>query len=158
MLDKNALAGEYDDPALADMVGQGMMKLPDFRTAEEVCEDFLHELYIYLTTKLRGEMTPSTYDTIPMECWITLPAIWSDEAKDATLNAARKAGFGSRPDDAIFTIAEPEAAAIATLKKYSGINAFNQIRVCIHLKIQSPQLRKSARRPYTYLRLRRWDC
>jgi hypothetical protein len=158
LLDKNALAGEYDDPALADMVGQGMMKLPDFRTAEEVCEDFLHELYIYLTSKLCEEMTQSTYDTTPMECWITLPAIWSDEAKDATLNAARKAGFGSRPDDAIFTIAEPEAAAIATLKKYSGFNAFNQIKVCIHSKIQSLQLRKSARRPYTYLRLRRWDC
>lgn len=132
MLDKNALVGEYDDPALADMAGQGMMKLPDFRKAEEVCEDFLHELYIYLTSKLRQEMTESTYDTTPMECWITLPAIWSDEAKDATLNAAWKAGFGSRPDDAIFTIAEPEAAAIATLKRYSGFNALNQIKVCMH--------------------------
>lgn len=151
LLDKNALVGEYDDPALADMAGQGMMKLPDFRKAEEVCEDFLHELYIYLTSKLCQEMTESTYDTTPMECWITLPAIWSDEAKDATLNAARKAGFGSRPDDAIFTIAEPEAAAIATLKRYSGFNALNQIKVCIPSKIQSPQLTRSARRPYTYL-------
>ncbi|OBT74750.1 hypothetical protein VF21_06621 [Pseudogymnoascus sp. 05NY08] len=128
LLDKNALVGEYDDPALANMAGQGVMKLPDFRKAEEVCEDFLHELYIYLTSKLREEITENTYDATPMECWITLPAIWSDEAKDATLNAARKAGFGSRPDDAIFTIAEPEAAAIATLKAYSGLDALNQIK------------------------------
>ncbi|KIN04334.1 hypothetical protein OIDMADRAFT_159767 [Oidiodendron maius Zn] len=135
LLDKNALVGEYDDPALADMVGQGMMKLPDFRKAEEVCEDFLHELYIYLTSKLCEEMTEKTYDTTPMECWITLPAIWSDEAKDATLNAAKKAGFGSRPDDAIFTIAEPEAAAIATLKMYSGFNALNQIKPNDHILI-----------------------
>ena len=130
MLDKNALAGEYDDPALADMVGQGMMKLPDFRTAEEVCEDFLHELYIYLTSKLCEEMTQSTYDTTPMECWITLPAIWSDGAKDATLTAARNAGFGNRVGDEVFTIAEPEAAAIATLKSYSGTNALNAVKVC----------------------------
>ncbi|KAH8650615.1 Hsp70 family protein-like protein [Tricladium varicosporioides] len=135
LLDKNALVGEYDDPALADMAGRGMMKLPDFRKAEEVCEDFLRELYIYLTSKLCQEMTQSTYDTTPMECWITLPAIWSDEAKDATLNAARKAGFGSRPDDAIFTIAEPEAAAIATLKGYSGCNALNQIKPDDHILI-----------------------
>jgi hypothetical protein len=151
LLDKNALIGAYDDPALADMAGQGMMKLPDFRKAEEVCEDFLHELYIYLVSKLREEITEETYDATPMECWITLPAIWSDEAKDATLNAARKAGFGSRPDDAIFTIAEPEAAAIATLKAYSGFNALNQIKVCSPSKIETPQLTRSAKRPYTYL-------
>jgi len=138
LLDKNALVGKHDDPALADMVGQGMMKLPDFRKAEEVCEDFLHELYIYLTLKLRQELTESTYDNTPMECWITLPAIWSDEAKDATLHAARKAGFGSRPGDDIFTIAEPEAAAIATLRNYSGFNVLNQIKVCISSMMENP--------------------
>jgi hypothetical protein len=145
LLDKNAYVGEYDDPALSDMAGQGMMKLPDFRKAEEVCEDFLRELYIYLTSKLEDEITKSTYDTTPMECWITLPAIWSDEAKDATLNAAKKAGFGSRPNDAVYTIAEPEAAAIATLKRYSGFNALNPIKVCIISKILIPQLTRSAR-------------
>lgn len=151
LLDQNALVGEYDDPALADIADHGMMKLPNFRTAEEVCQDFLHELYTYFTTKLREEMTEKTFDITPMECWITLPAIWSDEAKDATLNAARKAGFGSRPDDAIFTIAEPEAAAIATLKAYSGFNAWNPIKVCRPPKVQYPKLTKPAQRPYTYL-------
>ena len=136
LLDKNAFAGDYDDPALADLAGEGMMKLPSFRKAEEVCQDFLHELYLYLTGKLCQEMTESTYNTTSMECWITLPAIWSDEAKDATLNAARNAGFGGRLGDTIFTIAEPEAAAIATLKRYSGLNALNQIKVCMPSRIQ----------------------
>jgi len=128
-----------------------MMKLPAFREAEGVCEDFLHEMYKYLIEELSGMLSKETYDATPMECWITLPAIWSDEAKDATLNAARKAGFGSRPGDTIFTIAEPEAAAIATLKGYSGINALNQVRVWIQIKMQSSQLIRSARRTYTYL-------
>jgi len=74
-------------------------------------------------------MTAATYDMTPMECWITLPAIWSEEAKDATLNAAKKAGFGGRPIDEVYTIAEPEAAAIATLKRYSGPNTLNSVKV-----------------------------
>jgi molecular chaperone DnaK (HSP70) len=76
-------------------------------------------------------MTDLTFNNTPMECWITLPAIWSDEAKDATLQAAKRAGFGNRPGDDVFTIAEPEAAAIATLKKYSGSSSdvFNPVKV-----------------------------
>jgi molecular chaperone DnaK (HSP70) len=115
------------------MSGHGMMQLPHFRDAKGVCEDYLHEVYLYVSSKLRQQMTDSTYVNTPMECWITLPAIWSEEAKDATLNAARNAGFGSRPGDEIFTIAEPEAAAIATLRTYSGQDAFNPIKVCIYI-------------------------
>lgn len=107
------------------------MRLPDFRDANGVCEDFLREVYLYLSLKLRQQMSDSTFKMTPMECWVTLPAIWSEEAKDATLKAAKSAGFGSRPGDTIFTIAEPEAAAIATLRKYSRPNALNPIKVCL---------------------------
>ncbi len=132
LLDKNAAAGEYDDPALSKMAGSGMLQLPAFRNAAGVCEDFLHEVYLHLSTKLRLQMTDLTFDNTAMECWITLPAIWSDEAKDATLTAARNAGFGSRPGDEVFTIAEPEAAAIATLKRFSNPDALNPIKVCVY--------------------------
>ncbi|KAH9223806.1 Hsp70 family protein-like protein [Leptodontidium sp. 2 PMI_412] len=128
LLDKNALAGDYDDPALLNMTGQGMMRLPRFRTAPEVCEDFLRGVYEYVSSKLRRQMTDIVYDNTPMECWVTLPAIWSEEAKVATLEAAKKAGFSNRPGDEIFTIAEPEAAAIATLKMYSHTDSFNKIK------------------------------
>ncbi|KAG4415113.1 hypothetical protein IFR04_011750 [Cadophora malorum] len=73
-------------------------------------------------------MTDIVYESTPMECWVTLPAIWSEEAKVATLEAAKKAGFSSRPGDEIFTIAEPEAAAIATLKMYSHTDSFNKLK------------------------------
>jgi hypothetical protein len=159
LLDKNALPGEYDDPTLAKMSGHGMMKLPAFRDAEGVCEDFLREVYKYVSSKLGREMTDSTFEKTPMECWITLPAIWSEEAKDSTLKAARRAGFGSRAGDDIFTIAEPEAAAIATLKKYSGPNAFNPIKVCLlSLCTLNKQLRILVWRPHSDMRLRWWDC
>ncbi|KAH8762343.1 Hsp70 family protein-like protein [Hyaloscypha finlandica] len=131
LLDKNAAAAQYDDPSLfSDMSTKEMMRLPNFRDAPGVCEDFLREVFEYVSAKLRREMTDFTFKNTPMECWITLPAIWSDEAKDATLQAAKRAGFGNRPDDEIFTIAEPEAAAIATLKKYtaSGPDVLNPVK------------------------------
>ena len=133
LLDKNATVGEHDDPALSKVAGSGMLKLPAFRQAAEVCEDFLREIYIYVSDKLRQKLTDLTFETTPMECWITLPAIWSDEAKDATLAAAKRAGFGNRTGDEVFTIAEPEAAAIATLTRFSDPNSLNPIKVCVYI-------------------------
>jgi hypothetical protein len=129
LLDKNAAVGEHDDPSLSGIVGPGMFQLPSFRDAPGVCEDFLHEVYLFVSKMLRKQLTDSTFEKTPMECWITLPAIWSDEAKAATLTAARNAGFGQKPKDEVFTIAEPEAAAIATLKKYAEPDALNPIKV-----------------------------
>jgi molecular chaperone DnaK (HSP70) len=134
LLDKNAAAAQYDDPTLfSDKATPSMMRLPPFRDAPGVCEDFLREMFEYVSAKLRREMTGLTFDNTPMECWITLPAIWSDDAKDATLQAAKRAGFGNRPHDEVFTIAEPEAAAVATLKKYSGSGPeiLNPVKVCL---------------------------
>lgn len=130
LLDKHAETGDFDDPALKDLAGTGLMRLPDHRNAQGVCQDFLSEIYTYTVTLLKKQMTPETFNVTPMECWITLPAIWSDQAKHATLSAAKAAGFGSRPMDVINTIAEPEAAAIATLKKYIGPKSLNSVKVC----------------------------
>ncbi|PQE13098.1 Hsp70 family protein [Rutstroemia sp. NJR-2017a BBW] len=129
LLDKNAAPGEHDDPALSDMAGAGMLKLPSFRDATGVCEDFLRGVYTYVSGMLRQQMTDLTFENTPMECWITLPAVWSEEAKDATLRAAKNAGFGKRADDEVFTIAEPEAAAIATLKEYAKQGAMNPLKI-----------------------------
>jgi hypothetical protein len=128
LLDNNATVGEHDDPALSEMAGSGILQLPSFREAAGVCEDFLREVYTYVSEKLRQEMTTVTFDSTPMECWITLPAIWSDEAKDATLAAAKKAGFGNRASDEVFTITEPEAAAIATLMSFAAPGALNPVK------------------------------
>lgn len=129
-------AAAQDDPTLFKETSEegkkGMMRLPEFRDAPGVCEDFLREVFEHVSAKLRREMTDLTFENTPMECYITLPAIWSDEAKDATLRAAQRAGFGNRPGDAVFTIAEPEAAALAALKKYSGSGSVNLVKVSPH--------------------------
>lgn len=144
LLDINAESGEFDDPSLKNLAGKGLMRLPDDRNAQSVCQDFLSEVYQYTATILKKQITPETFNITPMECWITLPAIWSDQAKHATLSAAKAAGFGSRPMDVINTISEPEAAAIATLKKYVGSNTLNSIKVrrktLIYLKHKTTEL------------------
>ncbi len=45
---------------------------------------------------------------------LTVPAVWSDAAKMATLQAAEKAGMGT--EHHVKLISEPEAAAVYTFK------------------------------------------
>jgi len=54
------------------------------------------------------------FANIPKEFIVTVPAIWSDRAKDATRSCAVKAGMGVRKSD-IEIIKEPEAAGIYAL-------------------------------------------
>jgi hypothetical protein len=129
LLDTNANISEHDDPGFSGTEGIGVIQLPPFRDAQGVCEDFLSEVYKHTAKVIKAQITESTFDKLPMECWITLPAIWSDEAKAATLAAAKNAGFGRRETDEVFTISEPEAAAIATLNKYTKPGALNPIMV-----------------------------
>jgi hypothetical protein len=120
LLDKHARHGKFDDPALKRLHGTGLMSLPKHRDAQGVCEDYLRHLYAHVKSILERQMTPETFQVTPMECWITLPAIWSDSAKSSTLAAAKAAGFGSRHFDQIYSISEPEAAALTALRSYSG--------------------------------------
>lgn len=45
---------------------------------------------------------------------LTCPAVWSDAAKNTTLQAAERAGMGLKSE--IQMVSEPEAAAVYTLK------------------------------------------
>ena len=131
LLDNSAAKSDYDDPKLAQIVGsgKGFMDVPSFQNAQGVCEDFLREVRKLVFARLEKENSREFLEITPVDCWITIPAIWSDEAKDATRAAAKAAGFASRPMDSISMIPEPEAAAIATLKKYTAPGAANHIRV-----------------------------
>jgi molecular chaperone DnaK (HSP70) len=57
----------------------------------------------------------------PIEFWFTMPAIWSDRAQEATRQAARAAGFGTREGDLIQMITEPEAGVHAALTTESNV-------------------------------------
>jgi molecular chaperone DnaK (HSP70) len=44
---------------------------------------------------------------------MTVPAVWSDKAKDATMQAATLAGI---PSAGLFLVSEPEAAAVYAIQ------------------------------------------
>ncbi|EER40936.1 conserved hypothetical protein [Histoplasma capsulatum H143] len=122
LLDQNAPLSKYDDPGLEKASDIGILKLPEGKSATDVVSDYLSEVYHHILQRIGKQITEDTLRTTPLEFWFTVPAIWSDQAKNATVNAARQAGFGTRPNDEIFLISEPEAAAITSLKKYTNPN------------------------------------
>jgi len=116
LLDSTTTTTTFDDPNLLSAIDEGRLRLPTFRDAQGVAADFMTCLYRHMQTKLLKELGPSVLDATPMDCWLTVPAVWSDQAQNITKAAATQAGFGCRPGDTINVISEPEAAAISVLK------------------------------------------
>ncbi|MCJ1432673.1 hypothetical protein MMC27_002030 [Xylographa pallens] len=138
LLDQNARATEYDDPALRDMSEWRGLPLPRDKSAEDVVADYLSYLYQHCMECLERRMTQEVLKVTPIEFWFTMPALWSDEAQYTTKMAAERAGFGKnsiREHDKISMIREPEAAALSALKitadKYDDLLEINTgILIC----------------------------
>lgn len=86
------------------------------KTVMEAVSDYLTQIRAHtLETLTRRHGEAFMADTL-VQFELTVPAVWSDSAKDATLKAAEKAGMGSRESGDLKLISEPEAAAVYTLK------------------------------------------
>lgn len=86
------------------------------KTVMEAVSDYLTQIRAHtLETLTRRHGEAFMADTL-VQFVLTVPAVWSDSAKDATLKAAEKAGMGSRESGDLKLISEPEAAAVYTLK------------------------------------------
>jgi len=130
LLDTSAETAAFDDPSLRDAAGSaGFFHLPPGKTASQVCQDYLAHVYHFVVNNLKSRMTAAVFDITPMECYITMPAIWTDKAQTATREAAMAAGFGSRPFDTVHMITEPEAAAIAALQHDLQPGSINAAKV-----------------------------
>lgn len=132
LLDTSAETAEFDDPSLRNTTGSALFHLPEGKDAQMVCQDYLTEVYRFVVHNLKMRMTPEVFDITPMECFLTVPAIWTDKARASTWAAAMAAGFGSRPSDAISMITEPEAAALAALRKDLRPGSVNAVKVAEH--------------------------
>jgi hypothetical protein len=129
LLDAAARPTAFDDPGMRDVCGGLLLRLPPGKSARAVCQDYLRGLYLYLVSTLKKRFGAELFPLTPMDCWITVPAIWSDKAQALTRNAARGAGFGERDFDTLNVIPEPEAAALTVLKPRVGIAAANHVKV-----------------------------
>ncbi|KAG9897597.1 actin-like ATPase domain-containing protein, partial [Aureobasidium melanogenum] len=81
------------------------------KSAEQAASDYLTALFSHAKTRLERRF-PMMVATTQIDIVITVPAVWSDAAKDVTMRAAEKAGMGEN----LFMVSEPEAAAIYAMK------------------------------------------
>ena len=79
-------------------------------TAEKLITDYLAALRKHTEQVLRHKIPASAFASTPIEYVVTVPAIWSDNAKAKTKSAAERAGMGK-----IHMVAEPEAGAVYAL-------------------------------------------
>jgi hypothetical protein len=130
LLDPNQ-ATKYDDPTLKASEGQGVLATPRGRTAVDLCGDYLGHVAAFAYDALKQKISPDILAVCPLEFWFTVPAVWSDRAKTDTLRAAEKAAMNADVfRDAMvstFLIAEPEAAAVATVSAITEGGARQQI-------------------------------
>ncbi|KAH6604197.1 hypothetical protein Trco_007643 [Trichoderma cornu-damae] len=89
----------------------------DGESAQELTRIYLECLYAHFISALEGQLSPSVVQSTPMDVVVTVPAIWSNNAKQETEKAASLAGFGG--ENKIRLISEPEAAALYTVKYLS---------------------------------------
>ncbi|KAH7398970.1 hypothetical protein DE146DRAFT_678065 [Phaeosphaeria sp. MPI-PUGE-AT-0046c] len=84
------------------------------KTVMEAVSDYLAQIYQHTMETLTRRYGETFMSLTKVQFVLTVPAVWSDSAKDATLKAAEKAGMGKRHE--LQLISEPEAAAVYTLK------------------------------------------
>lgn len=83
-----------------------------FITPTKLTIDFLKELLKCLEKSVDDLMGAGSFELIQREYVITVPAIWSEPAKDLTRFCAQKAGMGN-----VKLITEPEAAMVYALQE-----------------------------------------
>lgn len=78
----------------------------------DVVSDYLRYLWDFTMKEIERKQDTNFRETYTLKVVMSVPAMWSPIAKDRTLQAAKKAGLGEK----VVLVAEPEAAALATLK------------------------------------------
>ncbi|KAH7157318.1 hypothetical protein B0J13DRAFT_592817 [Dactylonectria estremocensis] len=87
-----------------------LKKLP--KPPVQVTADFIGAMYAHAISEISTRFSKNYVDLCHKEYVLSVPAVWSDSAKDATLKAAEIAGISP-----VHLIKEPEAAALWTAKK-----------------------------------------
>ncbi|KAH6621377.1 hypothetical protein B0J18DRAFT_225354 [Chaetomium sp. MPI-SDFR-AT-0129] len=84
------------------------------KTVVDAVSDYLTQIYKHTMDTLQRRYGESFMASTKVDFVLTCPAVWSDAAKNTTLQAAERAGMGAQSQ--IQMISEPEAAAVYTLK------------------------------------------
>ncbi|RPB01606.1 actin-like ATPase domain-containing protein [Choiromyces venosus 120613-1] len=109
---------------------QSGVPLPPGMTAMDVTRDYLSALYQHAISTLWRQNGHAVMSMTRVDFVLTVPAVWSDTAKQRTREAAISAGMSNEHD--LSLLSEPEAAAIYTIKNQDthAINVHDRIVVC----------------------------
>ncbi|RSM15087.1 hypothetical protein CDV31_005168 [Fusarium ambrosium] len=128
LLDPEAGSQAYNDEHLALTLDPGnptmQLSLHPGKSVTDMVSDYLRLIYEEVMASLQRRFS-NTLNGLKINFVITTPAMWSPAAQHNTMIAARAAGFGSRPQDSIESVTEPEAAASYTLREYNSFFAGN---------------------------------
>ncbi|THV48951.1 hypothetical protein BGAL_0219g00150 [Botrytis galanthina] len=83
------------------------------KPAVEVAADFIQAMYEHAMERIMASWPEDYVQDCQKKFVLSVPAVWSDRAKDLTLRAARKAGFYP-----VTLVKEPEAAALYALTEF----------------------------------------
>lgn len=100
------------------------------KTVVDAVSDYLTQIYNHTMDTLTRRYGESFMASTKVDFVLTCPAVWSDYAKNTTLQAAERAGMGAK--SSIQMISEPEAAAVYTLKAIqpNHLNVGDNFIVC----------------------------
>jgi molecular chaperone DnaK (HSP70) len=89
----------------------------------DIIAEYLAHIKAHLIKNLDIQYGKGLWRTLPITLVVTVPAVWSDAAKNATLQAVKQAGFNSTELPQLkrtVLTTEPEAAAIYTIQSLRG--------------------------------------
>lgn len=92
------------------------MELSGLYTAEGLATDYLRQSINHTRQEIKRDVG-AVFESMTFQYVITVPAVWSEKAKNLTRMCAEKAGLGCASE--IQMTSEPEAAAIFTLNSQS---------------------------------------
>lgn len=103
---------------------------PNNVSSQRLVTDYLKALKNHAEYMLKERLPDVILRATPREYILTIPAVWSDLAKQKTKICAEAAGMGS--GDRLHVISEPEAAAICVLEDLDPhfINVGDTFLVC----------------------------
>ena len=100
---------------------EDIFSLPKGLSAVDVVQDFLAGLYKHTMTTLSRRFDKGIVQSTKIDFVLTVPAIWSDAAKQKMRKAASQAGMGN--EHQLVLLSEPESAALYVLKGLHNANA-----------------------------------
>lgn len=105
------------DPTISHVVSRTVKHINDLNLQPvKVVEHYLKHVYDTIHDEIKSTWPSLTVGTTNYEYILTVPAIWSDSAKNLMIRAAEAAGYGTHGAN-FELIGEPEAAAVYTLKQ-----------------------------------------